>query len=131
MKHVFLYMMWYYFLTEEQKSNITSDRYQNLYQDILSEEKILEFLYLSSFTSFSSLNHRRNKVFSFNPKNQNDMLFIFYYENKNRIDTISMAQRIFLNRIVFKDISKGKDYLPGDLSIEQIQNPIIVEINNV
>ena len=92
------------------------------------EKSIIDFLFIRSIYS-CVINHRRNKIFSFNPKTKVDFIYLVYIENENNLNNLSFSQRILLSRLVFRNKTKEKTF--NNIPVEQIATPIVLEVNNV
>ncbi len=141
MKHQFFALIWFLFLSKEQqerykdKVNIFEDKevelelLQEVFPINMNDEKsIIDFLFIRSIYS-CVINHRRNKIFSFNPKTKVDFIYLVYIENENNLNNLTFSQRILLSRLVFRNKTKEKTF--NNIPIEQIATPIVLEVNNV
>lgn len=140
MKYQYFNLIWYLFLTNDQKQKYKrnlgrSDSLRaSVFNEFLStnftnEEAIKEFLFLTSVNSVNSITHRRKNFFSFNPTCKEDFIYLTYIENERDINALTFLQRIFLSRIVFK--LKNKTITFKDIDLDKIKDPIIIEVNNV
>ena len=140
MKYQYFTLIWYLFLTNDQKQKYKRDLGRSdalsdsLSREFLStnftnEEVIKEFLFMTSVTSISNISHRRKNFFSFNPMCKDDFIYLTYIENFRDLGTITFLQRIFLSRLVFK--LKNKTVTFKDIELDKIKDPIIIEVNNV
>lgn len=138
MKYSFFHLIWFLFLDKEQKEKLNTTDLQLLRKhiplsfnkaDFNNEDVIKDFLFMTSYMSLGGISHRRNKIFSFNPRTRDDYLYLVYIENYKDIADLSYIQRILLSRVVFNLKTKTATFENKDL--EKIQNPIVIEVNNV
>lgn len=141
MKHQYLSLIWFLFLNKHEKEIYRKDVPINTQKRFFSDlfftsdftdiEIIKNYLFLTSMSSINELrNHRRRKIFSFNPKTREDLLYIIYIENQRDVTELSYLQRILLSRIIFKNKNKTHTFIT-DMDQTTIVDPIIIEVNNV
>lgn len=139
MKYQYFTLIWFLLLTNDQKQKYKRELGRSSFKNVLhntflnanfsNEEIIKEFLFLTSITSISSLNHRRKNFFSFNPISKDDFIYLSYIENNREITSLTFLQRMFISRCVFK--LKNKTLTFKDIELDKIKNPIVIEVNNV
>lgn len=141
MKYQYILLIWFLFLTKKEKESYSRHRshfeqktiFSNLFlnSDFNNVEIIKNYLFLTAMSSVQQLtHHRRKKIFSFNPKTKEDLLYIIYIENLRDVSELTYLQRILLSRIIFKNKTKTVTFIP-DIDLEKIQDPILIEVNNV
>ena len=143
MKTLFLRYVWLCFLELDKRLLLRrvltsvdgySEKLLTILQtlDLEKQEDIIDYLYLSAMLNISDIHHRRVTMFTFNPQNKIDLLFIIYVENRRDLQNLTYLQRIFLSNIAFK----VKDKIVPAIAVEDGERapseyPIILEVSRV